>query len=137
MLVPLHVGLFQSPIPATKALYPIRVALGQQVPGMKRLKFFSTGVHCTQLKMMLSPMTTLIVNMANQTTHFTQPLEIRSRVRANEVLLMAAARMENSPDMYNSINISENLSGAMLGGCFAHPSDIAMDVVVLESTTLT
>lgn len=100
-------------VPEAKALYRINGAFGQHEPGTKMLKFFSTGVHCTQLKMRLRPRITLIVSMANQTTHFTQSLEIRSRVRANEVLLMAAARMENTPDMSKANNTRGVLLGSM------------------------
>ena len=69
------------------------------------MKFFSTGVHCVQLKMRLRPMATFIVTIANQTTHLTQPLDIRSRVNANEVLLIVAASIEKRPDISNANNI--------------------------------
>lgn len=100
-------------IPEAKALYRISGAFGQHEPGMKMLKFFSTGVHCTQLKRRLRPRITLIVIMANQTTHLTQLLEIRSRVRANEVLLMAAASIENTPDISKANNIRGVSRGSM------------------------
>jgi hypothetical protein len=76
---------------------------------------------------------TLMVMMANQTTAFTQPLEMRRSVRANEVLLQAAAERENSPDMNNTSRIDGPFGGIVLPIGFPQPSDTAMEVLALAN----
>jgi hypothetical protein len=121
-------------VPAVKVLYPIRVDLGQQEPGSRKLKFLATGVHCTQLKRALRPMATLMVSIANQTATFTQPLEMRSRVSAKDVLLKAAAVREKRPEMYNAIKMGSKSLGRTSEDAFPHPSEIAADVDELART---
>jgi len=104
---------------------------------MEKLKTFCTGVHDTKLKMPLRPIATLMVMMANQTMAFTQPLEMRSSVRANEVLLQAAAERENSPDMNNARRISGPFGGIAFPSGFPQPNDIAAEVAELANTIKT
>lgn len=76
---------------------------GQQVPGVEAvLQVFSTGQHCIQVKSTLTPRNVLIEMMMNHTSNFIHRSDdsrvIRSRVSAKDVLLQAAAMIENDPE---------------------------------------
>lgn len=58
------------------------------------------GVHCPHVMAMATPSEALTVTMMNQTDVLIHPGEMRNTVRAKEVLLHSAARMEKVPERF-------------------------------------
>jgi hypothetical protein len=85
--------------PDEKELYLIITSCDQQVPGMDLSHNLLTGLHCTYVKIQLRPRKMLTLAIMNQMSLRIQPVDKRSNVTAKEVLLQAAAMMEQTPVM--------------------------------------
>jgi len=71
----------------------------QQDPGTELSHNLLTGVHWIYVKIQLRPRKILTLAIMNQTSRRIQPVHKRSSVTAKEVLLQAAAMIEQTPVM--------------------------------------
>lgn len=69
----------------------------QQWPGTSVCHTFSIGEHCTYVNKAERPRKRFTVMMQNHTTRRLHPCEKRRRVMAKDVLLQAAAVIEQTP----------------------------------------
>jgi hypothetical protein len=82
-----------------KVLYLMITSWFQQEPAIELSHNFRTGLHCAYVKIQLRPRKILTLAMTTQMSRRIQPVDKRSNVTANEVLLQAAAIMEQTPVM--------------------------------------
>jgi hypothetical protein len=87
------------------------LSLDQHEPGRSWSHSFSTGQHWSHCSVALTPKTMLTEMITNHTATFTQPWETRNSVRANDVLLHAAAKIDANPVAYEQMTKSLIFSG--------------------------